>query len=169
MNFHLSINISPIHFLDENFIPFLFAQLQKFKLPTHMIDLEITENLAIENTEQTKKKINILKEKGIQKSMDDFGTGYTSLTYLSQFNLDRIKIDRSFIKELPKNKNDAAIVQSLLFVAKNLNISVTAEGVEKEEQLNALLEWGCDEIQGYYYSRPLPEDKLLKYWQETVQ
>lgn len=134
-----------------------------------MIDLEITENLAIENTEQTKKKINILKEKGIQISMDDFGTGYTSLTYLSQFNLDRIKIDRSFIKELPKNKNDAAIVQSLLFVAKNLNISVTAEGVEKEEQLNALLEWGCDEIQGYYYSRPLPEDKLLKYWQETVQ
>lgn len=134
-----------------------------------MIDLEITENLAIENTEQTKKKINILKEKGIQKSMDDFGTGYTSLTYLSQFNLDRIKIDRSFIKELPKNKNDAAIVQSLLFVAKNLNITVTAEGVEKEEQLNALLEWGCDEIQGYYYSRPLPEDKLLKYWQETVQ
>jgi len=162
VNFHLSINISPIHFLDENFIPFLFAQLQKFKLPTHMIDLEITENLAIENTEQT-------KEKGIQISMDDFGTGYTSLTYLSQFNLDRIKIDRSFIKELPKNKNDAAIVQSLLFVAKNLNITVTAEGVEKEEQLNALLEWGCDEIQGYYYSRPLPEDKLLKYWKETVQ
>ncbi len=167
INFHLSINISPTHFLDDDFIPFLFEQLQKFKLPTHMIDLEITENLAIENTDLTKKKINILKEKGIQISMDDFGTGYTSLTYLSHFNLDRIKIDRSFIKELPTNKNDAAIVQSLIFVARNLDITVTAEGVEKEEQLNALIEWGCDEIQGYYYSMPLPEDKLLEYWQET--
>ena len=167
VNFHLSINISPAHFLDEEFIPFLFEQIQEFKLPTHMIDLEITENLAIENTQLTKRKITILKEKGIQISMDDFGTGYTSLTYLSQFQLDRIKIDRSFIKELPNNKNDAAIVQSLIAVAKNLDITVTAEGVEMEAQLNALREWGCDEIQGYYFSMPLPEKKLLEYWQGT--
>ena len=167
VDFHLSINISPAHFLDDDFVPFIFEQLQEYQIPTHLIDLEITENLAIENTELTKKKINLLKEKGLQISMDDFGTGYTSLTYLSQFNLDRIKIDRSFIKELPNNRNDAAIVQSLLSVAKNLDIIVTAEGVEKEEQLNVLHEWGCDEIQGYYYSMPLPEDRLIEYWEGT--
>ncbi|QCR31896.1 bifunctional diguanylate cyclase/phosphodiesterase [Lysinibacillus sp. SGAir0095] len=167
VNFHLSINISPTHFFDEDFVPFLLEQLQKYKIPAQLIDLEITENLAIENTELTNKKINILKEKGLQISMDDFGTGYTSLTYLSHFNMNRIKIDRSFIKELPDNRNNGAIVQSLLSVAKNLDILVTAEGVETEEQLNVLKEWGCDEIQGYYYSMPLPEEKLIAYWQGT--
>lgn len=169
VNFHLSINISPIHFLDDEFIDFLLEQLREFQISASKIDLEITENLAIENTALTRKKIDILKEKGFQISMDDFGTGYTSLTYLSQFNLDRIKIDRSFIIGLPNNRNDGAIVQSLISVAKTLDIIVTAEGVEKEEQLQILNEWGCDEIQGYYYSRPIVEKQLIDYWQGKIQ
>ncbi|MBZ9535266.1 EAL domain-containing protein [Cytobacillus oceanisediminis] len=134
-----------------------------------MIDIEITENLAIENTELTRKKINILKKKGFQISMDDFGTGYTSLTYLSQFNLDRIKIDRSFIMELPDNRNNGAIVESLISVAKNLDMIVTAEGVETEAQLKILNKWGCDEIQGYFFSKPLPAEELIEYWNKQVK
>lgn len=169
VNFHLSLNISPKHFLDESFIGFLLEQIQKYQIPAELIDLEITENFAIENIELTRRKINLLTEKGFQISMDDFGTGYTSLTYLSQFDLDRIKVDRSFINGLPGNRNDSAIVQSLISVAKNLDIIVTAEGVEKEEQLKILKEWGCNEIQGYYYSMPLSEEKLIEYWQGTIQ
>ncbi|MBD8069735.1 GGDEF domain-containing phosphodiesterase [Bacillus sp. PS06] len=166
VNFHLSINISPEHFLDEDFIDTLLQHLHKYQIPANMIDLEITENVAIDNTELTSTKINLLKKNGIQVSIDDFGTGYTSLTSLSKFNLDRIKIDRSFINGLPNNHNDVAIVQSLLSVTKHLNIIVTAEGVETAEQLNVLREWGCDEIQGYYFSKPLPQEKLIAYWLE---
>ncbi|MCB5236520.1 bifunctional diguanylate cyclase/phosphodiesterase, partial [Niallia circulans] len=169
VSFHLSINVSPAHFLDNGFIDFLIKQAEKYHIPTSMIDIEITENLAIENTELTRKKINILKKKGFQISMDDFGTGYTSLTYLSQFNLDRIKIDRSFIMELPDNRNNGAIVESLISVAKNLDMIVTAEGVETEAQLKILNKWGCDEIQGYYFSKPLPAEELIEYWKKQVK
>ncbi|WP_248559544.1 bifunctional diguanylate cyclase/phosphodiesterase [Niallia sp. NCCP-28] len=164
VDFHLSINISPIHFLDSNFIDYLLEQLKKYQLPSFMLDMEITESLAIDNTELTRRKINILKEKGFQVSMDDFGTGYTSLTYLSKFNLDRIKIDRSFINGLPNNKNNGAIVQSLISVAENLGIIVTAEGVEQKEQVLILNEWGCHEVQGFYFSKPLSAEDIIDYW-----
>ncbi|WP_456276422.1 putative bifunctional diguanylate cyclase/phosphodiesterase [Bacillus sp. AK128] len=162
-DFQLSVNISPKQFIADNFIPFLLRSIDEFSIPPEKIDLEITESLAIENTELTREKINLLKDFGFQITMDDFGTGYTSLTYLSKFPLDRIKIDQSFIRDLASNKNHAAIVQSLVSVAKNLGIKVTAEGVETKEQLHFLREWECDEIQGYFYSRPLPASTFRQY------
>ncbi|MFP7472938.1 EAL domain-containing protein [Niallia taxi] len=164
MDFQLSINISPKQFIAENFIPVLLDSIEEFSVPPEQIDLEITESLAIENTELTREKINLLKGIGFKITMDDFGTGYTSLTYLSKFPLDRIKIDQSFIKDIPSNKNHAAIVQSLVSVAKNLDIKVTAEGVETKQQLQVLQDWDCDEIQGYFYSKPLHSRVFSDYW-----
>lgn len=165
IDFHLSINISPKQFIDDNFIPFLLRSVKEFSVSPEKIDLEITESLAIENTELTLEKINQLKKIGFKITMDDFGTGYTSLTYLSKFPLDRIKIDQSFIRDITSNKNHAAIVQSLVSVAKNLDIKVTAEGVETKDQLLYLQEWDCDEIQGYYYSKPIPSNSFVEYHQ----
>lgn len=164
IDFQLAINISPKQFIDPNFIPFLLSSIKEFDVPAEKIDIEITESLAIENTELTKMKISILKELGFEISMDDFGTGYTSLTFLSKFPLNRIKIDQSFIRDLPGNTSHGAIVQSLVSVAKNLGIKATAEGVETAEQLQCLRKWDCDEIQGYHYSKPLPAKAFWDYW-----
>jgi len=169
IDLHLSINISPKQFIDDNFIPFLLRSVKEFSVSPKKIDLEITESLAIENTELTLEKINQLKKIGFKITMDDFGTGYTSLTYLSKFPLDRIKIDQSFIRDITSNKNHAAIVQSLVSVAKNLDIKVTAEGVETKDQLLYLQEWDCDEIQGYYYSKPIPSNSFVEYHHKKMK
>lgn len=164
---HISINISPKQFIDPNFVPYLMKTLEEFSVSPSKIDVEITESLAIENTELTIEKINILKDLGVQITMDDFGTGYTSLTILSKFPLDRIKIDQSFIRDLPDHQSHAAIVQSLISIARHLGIQVTAEGVENEDQLQCLREWECDEIQGFFYSRPLPAAGFIEYWYDN--
>lgn len=164
INFHLSINISPKQFLHPDFTDNIIQVLEETGMSPLKLDLEITESLAIENTESTIEKIQILKQYGIQISMDDFGTGYTSLSYLSMFPLDRIKIDRSFIQYLPDNKDHKTIVQSILTVAKNLNIRVTAEGVETQAQLALLHQLQCEEVQGFYFSKPVPPDSLLAHW-----
>lgn len=167
VDFHLSINISPKQFIEDNFVSLLFERIHSEQIPASKLDLEITESLALVNTELTRNKIMDLKNAGIQITMDDFGTGYTSLTSLSKFSMDRFKIDRSYISELPSNESDAAIVQSLLSVARNLNITVTAEGVETQDQVDILTKWGCNEMQGYYFSRPIPADQFIQHWKES--
>lgn len=164
INFHLSINISPKQFLHPNFTDTIIQIVEETDMSPAKLDLEITESLAIENTESTIEKIKVLKQYGIQISMDDFGTGYTSLSYLSMFPLDRIKIDRSFIQYLPDNQDHLAIVQSILTVAKNLDITVTAEGVETQEQVALLSTLQCEEVQGFYFSKPVPAGSLLAHW-----
>ncbi|MGR9047334.1 putative bifunctional diguanylate cyclase/phosphodiesterase [Halobacillus faecis] len=160
LDFHLSVNISTKQFLHPDFTQMVLHILKETGISPHNLDLEITETLAIENTEETIKKIKILRDIGVQITMDDFGTGYTSLSYLSMFALDRIKIDRSFISSLSSNRNHAVIVQSIIFVAKNLGITVIAEGVEDEDQVRILRDWNCEEAQGFYYSKPLPAEVL---------
>ena len=116
----------------------------------------------MKNTEDILAMLDELQSMGIRFSMDDFGTGYSSLSYLKRFPLDVIKIALPFVKGLPNNQEDAAIAKTIIAMGHSLNLNVIAEGVETKEQLDFLRDNGCDEIQGYYYSPPLPVDKIEK-------
>jgi EAL domain-containing protein (putative c-di-GMP-specific phosphodiesterase class I) len=124
------------------------------------LELEITESLVMQNPEQAARLLSQLSEMGVQLAMDDFGTGYSSLAYLKRFPVDSIKIDRSFIQGLPGDEEDATITQAVIAMAHSLRLRTIAEGVETAEQLAFLERLGCDEIQGYYFSKPLPFGEL---------
>jgi EAL domain-containing protein (putative c-di-GMP-specific phosphodiesterase class I) len=115
------------------------------------------------NPQNSIEMLNQIRNLGIVLSVDDFGTGYSSLSYLKKFPIDTLKIDRSFINDLPQDKDDAAIVKAIIALSKSLNIEVIAEGVETQEQLEFLLNEGCNNIQGYYYSKPLPADEFRAF------
>jgi EAL domain-containing protein (putative c-di-GMP-specific phosphodiesterase class I) len=132
------------------------------------LELEITESLLMKNVEETVSALRTFKDAGIRISVDDFGTGYSSLSYLKQFPLDSLKIDRSFVQDLHNNTDDAAICAAILAMAKELGLSVVAEGVELEEQLEFLRQHGCDQIQGFLISKPLPPDELKEFVLATV-
>ena len=127
------------------------------------LELEITESLVMQNPEQAARLLGQLKEMGVHLAMDDFGTGYSSLAYLKRFPVDSIKIDRSFIQGLPGDEEDATITQAVIAMAHSLRLRTIAEGVETAEQLAFLERLGCDEIQGYYFSKPLPFAELQQF------
>jgi EAL domain-containing protein (putative c-di-GMP-specific phosphodiesterase class I) len=107
-----------------------------------------------------------LKDLGVKLAIDDFGTGYSSLSYLKKFNIDKLKIDQSFIRDLQSDEADQSIVKAIIELGRNLQLTLIAEGVEELEQQTVLQEMGCDEIQGYYFSRPLPEHEFIRFLQE---
>ncbi len=154
----LSINVSPRQFQQPDFVPQLQAILAARNTRPGCIELEITETVLLEGIDQVRDKLNQLKEMGITIAIDDFGTGYSSLSYLKQLPLDRVKIDRSFVDGLPDDADDAAIVQAILAMTRHLGIDVVAEGVETEAQLEYLRAHGCQDYQGFYYSKPVSAD-----------
>lgn len=125
-----------------------------------LIELEITESSLMQNTEETVALLNDLKKTGLRISIDDFGTGYSSLAYLKRFPVDTLKIDRSFVRDVNVDENDAAIARAIITMAHQLSLKVVAEGVETEAQLAFLVENACDEAQGFLFSRPVAADKL---------
>ena len=132
-------------------------------VPGHYLELELTEGLVMDNTMAATKVLDALHEMGIRLSIDDFGTGYSSLGYLKRFPVDFLKIDRSFITDLPRDKDDAAIVRAIIALSRNLGIATIAEGVETERQADFLACEGCDVIQGYLYSRPVGAEQVM-HW-----
>ena len=120
------------------------------------LELELTESLALQDADAIRSTLGDLRNIGVRCSIDDFGTGYSGLSYLTRFPIDRLKIDKSFVDEIALGKDDARIVAAVIALAHNLRLGVTAEGVETTEQLNFLCEHGCDEMQGYLFSRPVP-------------
>jgi EAL domain-containing protein (putative c-di-GMP-specific phosphodiesterase class I) len=151
----VAVNISTRQFRNRDLVDQVAAVLAQTGLPAGCLDLEITESLMMENVEEFIARLRALKELGVQLSVDDFGTGYSSLNYLKQFPVDRLKIDRSFVRDIASDRGDGAIVQAVIQLGHILGLAVTAEGVETAEQLAFLRRHGCDEGQGFYFSKPL--------------
>jgi len=161
----IAINLSARQFYEPEFARQIEKVLEKTGLEPKHLELEITESILMEDTKRTKNTLLRLSQMGIGLSLDDFGTGYSSLAYLKHFPIDNVKIDRSFVIDLPHNENDAAISNAIIAMAHTLGLVVIAEGVETQEQFHFLKKQQCDAIQGYFFSRPLPEsefESLLK-------
>ncbi len=152
----ISINISAKQFNDPLLVDKFQTLLKKYKLKPTSFQIEITEQTLISDIDKQAKQLNILQKLGFKIAIDDFGTGYSSLAYLKKLPLDTLKIDQSFLKEIPNNRNDIEIVSAITAMAKNLSLTVTAEGVETQQQEAFLKEIGCDFSQGFLYSKPQP-------------
>ena len=151
----VSVNLSARQFKQENLIATIDAVLEETSLEPAYLELEVTESLIVEDVERTILTLQQLKNRGIALSLDDFGTGYSSLNYLQKFPIDTLKIDRSFVVGIATNPDDAAIARAIIALAHSLQLNITAEGVETQNQLDYLKAQGCHEIQGYYFSQPL--------------
>lgn len=158
----LSINVSPVHFISTDLPSYLLACTNQTGIEPHKLTLEITENVAFENQEQVKRRISELRKLGFGISIDDFGTGYSAFVYLQHYAIDQIKIDRQFIKDIHKNSTSALITNAIVQLGKSLKLQTLAEGVETAEEWHYLKDIGCDEIQGYYFSKPLPIEEVTK-------
>ena len=156
----LAINISIRQFHGQKLPDTVASVLQETRLDPNSLQLEITESKAVQHLEDTVDTLEKFKEIGVQLSFDDFGTGYTSLSYLKRFPLDILKIDQSFVQGIPMDQHDAAIITAIIVLAHTMGLKVIAEGVETEDQLRYLQSLQCDEMQGFYFSQPLPVDKL---------
>ncbi len=157
----VAVNLSPIQFRQPTLVQDVKDALLEAKLDPTLLEIEITENVLLHDTALVLNTLNRLKSLGVLIAMDDFGTGYSSLSYLQRFPFDRIKIDQSFIRELSSNPDAAAIVRAVVALGRSLNISTTAEGVETAPQFAYLKGEVCDEVQGYYFDKPLPYATLM--------
>ncbi len=159
-NLQMAVNLSLRQFHEGALAETVRRALADSGLEPRCLDLELTESMLMRDPERTVAVMQELKRLGVSFSMDDFGTGYSSLSYLKRFPLDTLKIDRSFVRDITTDPNDAAITQATIVMAKSLGLTVIAEGVETKEQLVFLKRHGCDAAQGYYFSRPLPPEEL---------
>ena len=158
----IAINVSAVQFRQQGFCELIRRVLRETGLAPHYLELELTESLLLGNADVTLSVLQELKAMGLTLAIDDFGTGYSSFSYLKRFPVSKLKIDRSFVRDVAVNPDDAAITTAIISMAKSLNLKVIAEGVEDEAQMSFLRAHQCDEIQGYYFSRPLAVDKVAE-------
>jgi predicted signal transduction protein with EAL and GGDEF domain len=164
----VAINISSLQFTHDDLQRSIMEAVWANTVMPRMLELEITESVMVSNIDRTIEVLSALRNTGISVSIDDFGTGYSSLSYLKRFPLDKLKIDRSFISDLHQNADDAAICSAIVAMGHQLGLTVVAEGVENEAQLNFLNDRGCDQLQGFYIGKPMPAEELAGYFQETL-
>lgn len=165
----LAVNLSPRQFRQADLLQQVREALHDSGLPAEHLELEITEGALIENLEQTQATLGALKGLGLKLAIDDFGTGYSSLAYLRRFPLDKLKVDQSFMRGVPEDQANLEIVATIVGLARNLKLCVLAEGVETGEQLQALRQLGCDQCQGYLFSRPLSAVQLAHWLRSDHQ
>ena len=161
--FIMAINLSAIQFRHPQLVSMIVSILEELQLPSEYLDLELTEGITMEDPSYAIELINELGDHGIRMSIDDFGTGYSSLIYLKQFRVHKLKIDQSFIHDIVENSEDLTLVNTIINMAHNLGLMTIAEGVETAEQLNILRKIGCDEMQGYYFSKALPSMEFEEF------
>lgn len=170
-NLRLSVNISTVQIKHSNFTSMLEDIMKRYELADGYLELELTESNFMENNLGTREILAYLNKLGVDFVIDDFGTGYSNLNYLKKFPVDKIKIDRSFIKDCIHNQNDASIVEAIIAMGHSLKLKVVAEGVENLEQLHLLKRLGCDVAQGYYFSEPISAEDFTDWvlrWQRSM-
>ena len=156
----MAVNLSARQFEQQNLVELVTEVLEETGLEANYLELEITESLVMDDVQQSIAILKQLHERGIALALDDFGTGYSSLNYLKRFPIDTLKIDQSFVRHITSDPNDAAVIRAIIALGSTLQLNITAEGVETQEQLDYLMVHRCDEVQGYYFSRPVPADSL---------
>ncbi|KPB62629.1 Sensory box/GGDEF family protein [Pseudomonas amygdali pv. myricae] len=161
-NLQVAINVSPKQFSDPELVSSIAAILREEELDPSLLELELTEGLLLEATEDTRQQLDSLKKLGLSLAMDDFGTGYSSFSYLKKFPIDVIKIDRSFIRDIPDGEDDMEITSAVIAMAHNLKLKVVAEGIETAAQLTFLRRHRCDVGQGYLFDKPIPGEELIE-------
>lgn len=165
--FSVAVNLAAHHFQQPDFCRQVSRIIQEEHSDANLLEIELTESMLMGDVENTILKMQQLKEIGVKLSIDDFGTGYSSLNYLMRFPIDTLKIDMSFIRSIPHDNSHVAITTAIIAMAQNLKLSVVAEGVENETQVSWLKTNGCNILQGYYFSRPVPADDLLAFYNKT--
>lgn len=165
----IAVNLSAVQIRSGNLVPIVISALEEAGMPAKRLELEITETALMQDNEATLITLHMLRDLGIRIAMDDFGTGYSSLSYLRSFPFDKIKIDRSFIKDLPDGEDSLAIIRAVAGLGTSLGMSTTAEGVETEEQLASVRAEGFTEVQGYLYSRPRPAKEIAETYFNFVK
>ena len=164
----LAINVSARQYRQADFVDTVRAALDRSHAPADRLKIELTESMVLDDVEDTIAKMSALERFGVGFSMDDFGTGYSSLSYLTRLPLDQLKIDQSFVRHLPDSRTDAVVAQSIISLARNLGLTVIAEGVETEAQRAFLEEHGCVIYQGYLFGRPVPLADFIGSMQPVV-
>ena len=157
----MAVNLSARQFRQDNLVEMIDSILRETGISPKLLELELTEGLLMENTSKTSMILGHLKRRGVLVAIDDFGTGYSSLSYLKRFPIDRLKIDRSFVRDIITDSNDAAIAVAVISLGRSLGLSVIAEGVESGDQLEFLGVQKCDEYQGFHFSRPVPPEEIV--------
>jgi diguanylate cyclase (GGDEF)-like protein/PAS domain S-box-containing protein len=162
----MCVNLSMLQLEDNGLIRDLRAALRDSGLPPHLLELELTESMIMHNTERAVRVLTEIKALGIRLAIDDFGTGYSSLAQLKRFPVDTLKVDRSFIRDLPRDPEDRAIAEAIIAMGKTLCLTIVAEGVETPEQKAFLRDKACDEMQGFYFSTPVPPEQFASLLRE---
>jgi diguanylate cyclase (GGDEF)-like protein/PAS domain S-box-containing protein len=169
ISLNMSVNLSPKQLRDPKLVNRLQEIMKKYQIGENELELEITENSVMTNTEQAIKQMIAIREAGVYLAIDDFGTGYSSLAYLKSFPIQVLKIDRTFVRDIEEDEDDAAICRATISLSHDLGLKVVAEGVETEAQRDFLISHKCDTLQGYLFSRPLPSDEILKYIKQNAK
>jgi EAL domain-containing protein (putative c-di-GMP-specific phosphodiesterase class I) len=164
----LAVNLSSVQFRHVDLPELVSTILQEARLPAHLLELELTESVAMNDPLGAIAVTDQLHERGVRMSIDDFGTGYSSLSYLKKFRVYKLKIDQSFVRDITEDPDDKAIVGAMISMASSLGMQTIAEGVETAGQLAFLQANGCTEVQGYFFNRPLPQEQFLAFWQKSL-
>lgn len=165
-NFSIAVNVSSIQFKRGTIDSVIINALKKSGFPPHMLELELTESLLIDDTERLANTLSNLRSMGLRFSIDDFGTGYSNLGYLKKFEVESLKIDQSFVRRMEQNPEDALIVNAIIQLSSSLGLKTIAEGVETESAADMLRQLGCGMAQGYLWSRPLPALEIERFWRD---
>jgi len=157
----VAINVSSVQLEQDDFVEFILNALHKNNIPGEFIEIEITENTLMHDTDDGIEKLRKLSNHNIKIAIDDFGTGYSSLNYLKRLPIDTLKIDQSFVRDMSNSDEDSSIIKAIIAMAKGLNLNIISEGVETEAQLQQLKAWRCQNMQGFLFGRPMPDFEAI--------